>query len=193
MDDQSWFNRTAVAVAVAVLLLGVALALAPSASPPTRTVPSSATAGPTAYLNLTIGYNPTTGADDFSASNLVVPSHTRVVVTITNQDPVASRLLVPWDNQVIGTYGGNELVSTGNASYWVDAVAASNIGHTFTIHDALYNISVPIPPAASLGDPTVVSFTLFLNWQETTNWGCVAECSGPGMAADRMYGTLTIA
>lgn len=192
MDDQSWFNRIAIGVAAAVLVLGVGLALAPGVAVPARAAPGPAAAGPTAYLNLTIGYNPSTGADDFSATNLALPAHTRILVTITNFDPQASALLVPWDNRVIGTLGGNELVSAAGQSYWVTSVAANDIGHTFTIHDALYNISVPIPPALSESSPTVVSFALQFNWQETTNWGCVAECGGPGMAVDRMYGTLTI-
>ena len=192
MDDSTWFNRVGLAVAVGVLVFGAALVLLPGAATPARPNVSTTSAGPTTYLNLSIGYNAATGSDQFSSTNLAAAAHTRVIVTITNHDPVAAPLLVPWDNRVIGTYGGNELVSYGTTSYWVTALASNNIGHTFTIHDGFYNISVPIPPAASGSVPSVVTFTLLLNWSETTNWGCVAECGGPGMAADRMFGTLTI-
>ncbi len=190
MNDQSWFNRVALVLSVGVLLLGAALIFQPGPSAPAPTGAGSGT--PTTFLNLSIGYDPATGADQFSQTNLAMPAHVRVVVTITNYDPLASPLLVPWDNRVIGTVGGNELVSIGNQSFWTGSLPLGDIGHTFTVHDALYNISVPIPPAAGLSEPAVVSFTLTLNWQETTNWGCVAECGGPSMAPDRMFGTLTV-
>ncbi len=150
-------------------------------------------AGTTSYVNITISYDPATGTSWFTPTNFVVPAHTKVVVTIRNYDPMDSPLLVPWDNQVIGTLGGIEMVGMGNTSSEADmtGLAPGAISHTFTMFDAYYNLSVPIPPAANSSTPALVSFGAEFNTTGTFAWGCMCRCedmSEPGM----MYGSVDV-
>jgi hypothetical protein len=119
-------------------------------------------------------------------------SHTRIMVTITNYDTNVGTLRVPWDNRVVGTVGGMETVGYGNGGTPMTSLPANGISHTFTVHDAYYNISIPIPPAMSASVPSVVTFELNMNLAETTSWACVNDCHDGMMGIDRMYGSLVV-
>jgi hypothetical protein len=192
MNDSKWFSFVAVSAAALVLALGALMMAFPGASPPARTVASPSTAGPSTILSLTIAYNPSLGAASFSSSTISLAAHTRVMVTITNYDTSVGSVRVPWDNQVVGTTAGSEMVGYGNGAVAVTSLPSNGISHTFTVHDAYYNISIPIPPAQSPSVPSIVTFELTLNWAETTSWACMNDCHDGMMGVDRMYGPLVV-
>lgn len=174
-------------VVIAVVLLFAVGYLTPSHSPAPASKPL-----PRTYVNLTISYDNATGIANYTTSFITIVSHTLAVVSITNYDPTPSSLLVPWDDRVIGTVGGNETVNCGSGARQVSSLPSNGISHTFTVLDAFYNISVPIPPAPSSVEPCVVTFELTMNQADLTNWGCVANCDNGYMAAGRMYGVLLV-
>jgi len=177
----------AVVVAITVVLLFAVGALVPTHS---STAPASSL--PKTYLNLTIVYDNATGIANYTAPFISIVAHTLVVVTITDYDPTASPLFVPWDNHVVGTVGDNETVNCGGGPKVVGVLPENDIAHTWTVLDAYYNISVPIPPAPSASTPCVVSFELTMDQSEMTSWGCVANCDNGQMNAGRMWGLLLI-
>jgi hypothetical protein len=180
--------------ALAVLLVSGAILvlIAFGSSAPTPAASTSSTSQPTMFLNLTIAYDPTSGNYVYTHPIITMASHTLVVVKITNYDPMASPLFVPWDNQVIGTVGGTEVVNSGSGPSTVSSLPSTGISHTFTVSDSTYNISVPIPPAHSPTVPSVVTFALWMNYAGATSWACMCNCMSGYMAAG-MYGPLLIA
>jgi len=177
----------AAAVVIAVLLLFAFGVILPTHSATTTSTPQLKT-----YLNLTITYDPATQIGNYTTPFISIVAHTLVVVTITNYDPSASPLFVPWDNRVVGTVGGNESVNCGQGTEIVRTLPSNGISHTFTVLDSDYNISVPIPPSPSPTVPCVVTFELTMNQSEMTTWGCVANCDNNQMAAGRMWGLLLV-
>jgi hypothetical protein len=177
----------AIVIVILVIILFAVGVILPAHSPSPSPAPTSKT-----YVNLTISYDPTTQIGNYTTPFISIIAHTLVVVTITNYDPSASPLFVPWDNHVVGTVGGNESVNCGSGVKTVSSLPSNGISHTFTVLDAYYNISVPIPPAPSLGVPCAVTFELTMNQSEMTTWGCVANCDNGQMAAGRMWGLLLI-
>jgi len=177
----------AVLVAVSVVVLFAAGYLAPARPATSPTAPTVKT-----FVNLTITYDPATMIANYTTPFISIVAHTLVVVTITNYDPTPSPLFVPWDNHVVGTVGGNESVNCGHGTEVVGSLPSDAISHTFTVLDSYYNISVPIPPAPSLGEACVVTFELAMNQSEMTTWGCVANCDNGLMAAGRMWGLLLV-
>jgi hypothetical protein len=177
----------AVIVAVGVLVLFALGVIVPTHSPSPTPTPQTRT-----YVNLTITYDPATMIANYTTPFISIVAHTLVVVTITNYDDSASPLFVPWDNHVVGAVGGNESVNCGNGTYVVRSLPSDKVSHTFTVLDAYYNISAPIPPARGIGVPCVVTFELTMNQSEMTTWGCVANCDNGQMAAGRMWGLLLV-
>ena len=175
-----------VVVVVAVIVLYAVGALVP------KTPAAAASPLPRTYLNLTIVYDASTGIANYTIPFISIVAHTLVVVTITNWDPTPSPLFVAWDDHVVGTVGGNETLSCGGAPRVVTSLPGNDISHTWTVLDAYYNISVPIPPAPSATVPCVVSFELTMDQSEMTSWGCVANCDNGQMAAGRMWGLLLV-
>ena len=156
-------------------------------------VATNSPAATTSYVNLTISYDPATGTSWFTPANFVALAYTTIVFTIRNYDPTDSALLVPWDNRVIGTLGGIEMVGTGSTTSGADmtGLAPGAISHTFTMFDAYYNLSVPIPPASNPSTPAVVTFGAEFSTTGTFAWGCMCRCqdmSDPGV----MYGTVDV-
>jgi hypothetical protein len=192
MDRARRFWLIALSAVAVVVVATVVVLFAVGVLVPTHS--AAAPSGPQlkTYVNLTISYDPVTQVGNYTTPFISVTAHSLVVVTIANFDPTASPLFVPWDNRVVGTVGGNETVNCGNGTEVVRSLPSDGISHTFTVLDAYYNISVPIPPAPRLGTPCTTSFELVLNQSEMTTWGCVANCDGGLMAAGRMWGLLLI-
>jgi hypothetical protein len=192
VEQSSRLGWASLSVAVVLVVVTVVVLFAggyftPAHSPSTAPPPL-----PRTYVNLTISYDNASGIANYTTSFITIVSHTLAVVTIRNYDPTPSPLLVPWDNRVIGTVGGNETLDCGGVVTHVSSLPADGISHTFTVLDAFYNISVPIPPATSPTVPCVVSFELTMDQADLTNWGCVADCDNGLMAAGRMYGVLLV-
>lgn len=179
-----------VALALAVVLVIGSIVFVVGTIPP-ATAPSSFPTTRT-YSNLTITYDASTGIANYSTPFVSLVAGTLVVMTITNYDPTASPLFVPWDNHVVGTVGGNASVNCGSGAHSITSLPSDDISHTFTVLDSYYNISVPVPPALALDEPCSVSFELVLTQAEMTTWGCVADCDNGQMAAGRMWGLLLI-
>jgi hypothetical protein len=192
MDRSKRFRWVVVAVVVVVVAAGVLLLFATGIIVPTHSPSPTPASLPKTYVNLTITYDPTTQIGNYTTPFISIVAHTLVVMTITNYDPSASPLFVPWDNRVTGTVGGNESVNCGMGTTYNTSLPSNGVSHTFTVLDAYYNISVPVPPARSLGVPCVVSFEVTMNQSEMTTWGCVANCDNGQMAAGRMWGLLLI-
>ncbi|MFZ0698725.1 MAG: hypothetical protein WAN74_00800 [Thermoplasmata archaeon] len=192
MADSRRRNLVALAVVAVVVVTAVVLAFAVGYFVPNRSPSPTPASEPRTYLNLTIAYDPKTETGNYTTPFISVVANTLVVATITNYDPSASPLFVPWDNHVIGTVGGNETVDCGNGVESVSSLPSTGISHTFTVLDAYYNISIPVPPAPSPAVPCVVTFELTMNQGEITSWGCVANCDNGQMAAGRMWGLLLI-
>lgn len=190
MDRPARLRWIALAVAVVLVVATVAALVAVEFLAPAR----SSTPAPTVktYENLTITYDAATGIANYTTPFISLVAHTVVVMTITNYDPTASPLFVAWDNHVVGTVGGNESVNCGSGSQSITYLPSDGVSHTWTVLDAQYNISIPVPPARSIGQPCVVTFELILNQTEMTTWGCVADCDNGQMAAGRMWGLLLI-
>ena len=191
MNDSKWFSVVALATAAVVVAIGALMIFASVNLAPVASSPSASKPGPTAYLNLTIRYDPAKGAFAFTPANATIVAHTKVIVTITNHDPSIGNLYLPWDNQVIGTMGGTEVVDSGNGAHSVTSLPEHGVGHTFTILDAFYNISVPIPPAPTSSVPTVVTFQLTMGSTETTTWACMCDCDHGNMMPG-MFGRLVV-
>ena len=147
----------------------------------------------TSYVNLTIHYSPATGDSWYTPGNFAVPAMSRVVFTITNYDPSTNYLLVPNDNCVAGTVGGEEFVQV-NSSHppsQVTCLATTGVSHTFTMYDTLYNLNVPVPPAPNDRTPITVTFSATFGSQGTYQWGCMCRC-GPMTEPGMMYGNVTV-
>jgi hypothetical protein len=129
-----------------------------------------------------VSYGPTT--------NLQVPAHTLVTVTIKQYDSgeaIPNAFLA----QVHGTVGGTMTVD-GKQMTGIDA---EHVGHTFTIHnfpsskqDPLF-VSVPLPAVAddaveaadsagALPTPHVVTFQFMTGGPGTYAWNCEFPCGG---------------
>ncbi len=161
----------------------------------TQSSSRGANGGPAAYLNLTLTYNPATGNCAFLPGNVSVPAGQEVQVTITNYDPLTSHLYLGWQNQVVGALGGTMTVQKGlsGGKTTVSGVDALDIGHTFSILNPVYNLSVPIPPAVSPSSPTIVTFLADFPTSGTYQWGCMCDCNDSSMGTpEAMYGTLTV-
>ena len=146
------------------------------------------------YLFLTIGFDYATGLDRYFPANFTVPTHTPVLVTITNYDnasnPVPSAVAA-----VRGTVGGVETMKAASAAeaMTMTAVPTGDVAHTFTMDSGGYAISVPIPAANGLADPMVVTFQAYFNITGAFDWHCLAPCDASSMAtAGYMRGTVTV-
>jgi len=148
----------------------------------------------TEFLFLTIGFSFATGLDQYMPANFTVPTHTPVLVTITNYDNASN----PVDNAtatVRGTVGNVETMRSASdaAGMVMSAVPANQVSHTFTMEGGPYAINVPIPAASSLGNPMVVTFTAYFNVTGSFRWQCMAPCDASSMTTlGYMRGTVTV-
>ena len=192
MDRPSRFRWFILAAAAFVVVAAVVVLFSVGALTPSHSSPGTPTPLVKTYLNLSISYDASTGIANYTTPFISIVAHTLVIVTITNWDPTASPLFVSWDNHVVGTVGGNETVNCGGAPETVSSLPQNDISHTWTVLDAYYNISVPIPPAPSASVPCAVTFEVTMGQSEMTSWGCVANCDNGLMAAGRMWGLLLV-
>lgn len=193
MDDQAWFNAVAgIAVVVVLVAAGVVIAVAPGGPLPQRTA-GPGPSGPTVFRNLTISYAPSAGGFVYDQAALQVPMNVRVVFTITTFDPSAAVLPTVADAKVTGTLGGTMQVIGGSGNVTVEAIPPSEVGHTFSLSDAYYHVSVPVPVTDAAPGGARVAFSVVFPSPGTYVWGCVVLCGAADMhAAGAMYGTLTV-
>jgi hypothetical protein len=217
---------TVVVGAIGVAVTGIILSSAGAqASPLSATVTGTAqtTQGtlPHAFLNLDtypdsaqgvhgsdggahpdwVTYGPT--------SNLRVPAHSLVTVTIKQYD-TGDVITNPYFATAHGTVGGTITVDGKT----VTKINADSVGHTFTLHAAPTNqdplfVSVPLPalpdsatPAAGQLYPTphVVTFSFITGGRGDYVWNCEFPCGdgfyasfgGPMSTRGYMSGTLTV-
>jgi hypothetical protein len=146
------------------------------------------------YLFLTIGFDFATGLDRYFPANFTVPTHTSVLVTITNYDN-ASNPVPTAVASVQGTVGNVETMQAASSAVGMvmGAVPAGDVAHTFTMDSGGYAINVPIPAANSLADPMVVTFHAYFNITGTFDWHCLAPCDASSMTTPGyMRGTVTV-
>ena len=146
------------------------------------------------YLFLTVGFDFATGLDKYFPANFTVPTHTPVLVTITNYDN-ASNPVPDSVAAVKGTVGNVETIRAASQTEGMVMVAIppGQISHTFTMDSGGYAINVPIPVANSLADPMTVTFQAYFNITGTFDWHCLAPCDAVSMATPGfMLGTVTV-
>lgn len=132
------------------------------------------------HLYLTVGFNFTTGEDQYYPANFSVPADVEVVVTITNYDngtnPVPDQ-----EGRVTGTVGNTATASGASFA----SIPGSQVSHTFSV--PALGINVPIPASST------VVFSLMLEQPGTYAWHCLAPCDANAMATPGfMEGTLTV-
>ena len=180
----------AAVVAIAAFLAGVFGA--PLIRPTGGTTNSSNPTAPT-HLYLSVNANPMiapSDADQVEPANISVPSHTLLIITITNYDPGVNTVPAVYQN-VKGALGGVEYVN-GSAS-GVGSVAANSLSHTFTLPDGSYaGFNIPIPAASDVA-PSVVTFEAYFNNTGVFEWKCMTPCDDPSMSAHGyMEGMFTV-
>lgn len=162
-----------IGVIVPVALIGGAI-LTETVEPQGHTITSSP------HLYLTVGFNFTTGEDQYFPANFTIPSDVNVVVTITNYDN-ATNPVPDLSGKVTGTVGGAALINGRSLT----SIPGQNVSHTFTI--ASLGLNVPLPPRST------VTFTLLSEAPGVYPWHCMAPCDANAMATPGfMEGTLTV-
>lgn len=217
---------TVIAGAAGVAVTGIILSSAGAqASPLSATVQGTAqtTQGtlPHAFLNLDTypdSAQGVHGADGGAhpdwvtygpTSNLRVPAHSLVTVTIKQYDS-GDVITNPYFATAHGTVGGTITVDGKT----VTKINADSVGHTFTLHAAPTNqdplfVSVPLPalpddatPAAGqlYAAPHIVTFSFISGGRGDYVWNCEFPCGdgyyasfgGPMSTRGYMSGTLTV-
>jgi hypothetical protein len=129
----------------------------------------------------------------YSNTNLVLPAHTLVTLTIVNQDPGDTTLVPPFGN-VTGTAGGLAYVDGQPYS----ALDVTKVAHTFTISKLGVNVPIPGDPPKGHSDISV-TFSFMTGNAGTYAWQCMDPCGagpsgwgGPMATSGFMKGTLTV-
>lgn len=143
------------------------------------------------------------------ATNITVPAHSLVTVTISQYDG-GEAITNPWFAKVHGTIGGTETVN-GKP---VTRVDPETVGHTWTLHaaptaqDPLF-VSAPLPavpddappaPGSDYPKPNVVTFSFHTLGPGKYIWNCEFPCGdgtyakfgGPMSTRGYMSGTFTV-
>ncbi len=132
------------------------------------------------HLYLTVGFNFTTGEDEYFPANFTIPLDVNVIVTITNYDNATNPLPDSF-GKVTGTVGGAATID-GQA---VQSIPGRDVSHTFTILSL--GVNVPLPPSST------VTFTLLIEQPGTYEWHCMAPCDANAMSTPGfMQGILTV-
>ncbi|HEV2428563.1 MAG TPA: hypothetical protein VGV64_01790 [Thermoplasmata archaeon] len=208
MNDNSWYAWTAAglaAVLVVGLLLGMSLGGGGAPARSTDGTSGTSASGATVdYVNLTIGWNPATGLDEYFPANFTVPAHTLVEITITSFDNGSNPVPAAFD-AVQGTVGGGETITGHGTTHVVSSLALDGVAHTFTVmsrtsggmmagggHD-MGMLNVVVPPAFSVSDPVSVTFGAYFNATGMFSWNCMAPCDPSAMTTEGlMAGTVTV-
>jgi hypothetical protein len=144
-----------------------------------------------------------------SSTNLFVPAHAYVTVTIKQYDS-GGQITNPYFAKVHGTVGGIETVDGKSAT----EVEPDAVGHTFTVHAEPTNqsslfVSVPLPAVSDTArdventdypTPHVVQFSFITHSKGNYVWNCQYPCGdgfyanfgGPMSTRGYMSGTLTV-
>ncbi|MDE1821765.1 MAG: hypothetical protein KGI98_13070 [Euryarchaeota archaeon] len=181
------------------MVTGVPVGLGKGNSPP---APSG---GGTDYVYLQIKGGcawcsaPYNASDQYTPANFTVPSHTLIVLTITNYDNGLNQ--VPSTaTQVSGVLGDLEYQGAAPPTSWgqpASSVDAGSMSHTFTVLSGSYSglpngLNVPVPASAG-PDGTSVTVKFFLNETGTVSWLCLAPCDQWSMGTGGfMSGTVTV-
>ena len=167
-------------LAAAVVAVAFALVVAP---PPSRTTAET--------VRFVISGSQENMA--FSPTNFTVHAGALVTVIITNYDN-ESHPTPPLAQMVSGTIGGTASYQFSLASRGVSLtqLGATDISHTFSMDFGSWWINVPIPPASTSSNPSVVSFTMSLSTVGTYAWYCDAMCGDlpmtpPGLMAGYVH------
>ncbi len=132
------------------------------------------------HLYLTVGFNFTTGEDQYFPANFTIPADVNVVITITNYDngtnPVPDQYGV-----VTGTVGGIATID----GQTVSSIPGHSVSHTFSIMQL--GVNVPIPTSST------VTFTLIIEQTGSYQWHCMAPCDPKAMSTPGfMEGIITV-
>ena len=159
-----------------------------AAAQPHRTVPSKV-----ALIILAQKPGSSVQGPAYSNTNLVLPAHTQVTLTVVNQDPGDTTLAAPFGN-VTGTSGG--LAYLDGQPYSV--LDVTKVAHTFTISKLGVNVPIPGDPPTGHSD-IAVTFSFMTGDAGTYTWQCMDPCGagpsgweGPMATRGYMMGTLTV-
>ncbi len=142
------------------------------------------------YLTLSIFVNPATHSEFYVPSNVTVPAHTLILITIEDYDNGSSSVSPPYSS-VCGTVNGTMSLN----GVTLTQLDPGNVAHTFSLTNGTYaGFNVPIPPAGSNGaSPSVVTFSVYFNTPGVYRWQCHADCGQDQMTLDgKMSGLLTV-
>lgn len=132
------------------------------------------------HLYLTVGFNFTTGEDEYFPANFSVPVDVETIITITNYDNGTNAVPNAF-GQVTGTVGGDAIIN----GQPVTSVPGSIVSHTFTVTSL--GLNVPLPPSSS------VTFTVLVETAGVYAWHCMAPCDANAMATPGfMQGELIV-
>lgn len=132
------------------------------------------------HLYLTVGFNFTTGEDQYFPANFTIPSDLDVIITITNYDNATNPVPDAY-GKVTGTVGGTATI----AGLEVTSIPGRSVSHTFTIMSL--GVNVPLPVSSS------VTFVLYVETAGSYEWHCMAPCDANAMSTPGfMQGTLTV-
>lgn len=187
MRDPDWYGVVAGVIALGVLILGGLAIVGEGKVAP----PAPGPRGPD-YLYLTVAFNPSSGIDQYFPANFTVPSHTLVVISITNYDDGTNQVPAAL-GLVTGTIGGTESVSAGGSAsaHSVTSVPLTGLAHTFSVGSI--GLNAPIPSATDPSTPSVTSFVLMFNQSGTLVWYCQAPCDPMSMMMmGFMSGVITV-
>jgi hypothetical protein len=177
-----------------MLLAGCSPSAAPGSSAHAQKIPTRHV-----YLTLSIVPNKPGGPPDWPAylpsTDLTVPAHSIITVTIRNYDLGYAPLVAssPFA-KVQGTLGG---VAYANGHAYT-SLNPGHVAHTFTVFGL--NLNVPIPGDAAPGKKyAIVTFSFNSGGAGTYIWRCNAPCGtgssgwyGPMVTKGYMLGTLTV-
>ena len=196
MTDRSWYVALSVWIAAA-FALGIAggIAVGEIAGLGSHTASTASSGGgvapgsPANYANLQIAWNPASGLDEYFPGNLTVPANTVIHVTITNYDN-GTNVIPTMFSTVYGTVGGVQTITVGGVTQTVSSLPVTQVAHTFTVMSMSGGmamgpngpaLNVLVPPAVSVGEPTIVSFDVTLP-AGTYTWVCMAPCDPTSMS-----------
>lgn len=195
-STKSSSSRVVLAIPAFVLLMACVLGTAMVINAATAT--RATAAGPrTANLHLTIlATKPGTEIGPaYSATDLTLPAHAKVTVTIVDQDLGDTAL--PAGSPFSAVRG-----TVGNVAY-VDGIPyrsldPTKVAHTFTVPQL--GLNVPLPGDLPSGQKvSTVTFTFVTGKAGTYMWQCMDPCGsgssgweGPMATMGYMMGTLTV-